>query len=102
MVRELDWMRLALADDMALRIGPIQLDGTIRGGDGEAGQLDIRGDTWSAAPRAMTSVATAATSLLTGQLGVVEVWKSGQLQARHGLKMYWRSKGLMLAWRLEF
>ena len=102
MHRELDWMRLALSDDMALRVGPMQLDGSVRDADGQAGQIDIREDMWSATPRAMTSVATAATSLLTGGLGVFEVWRGGQMRARHGVKMFWRRRGVMLAWRLEF
>jgi hypothetical protein len=102
MHRELDWVRLTLADDFALRLGPTQLDGTLRGWDGESGQIDIRNDVWTAAPRAMTSMATAATSLLTSGLSVFEVWKGGRILARHGVRMYWRSRGLMLAWRVEF
>ncbi len=101
MHRELDWVRLTLSDDMALRLGPLQLDGTVRGWDGDA-QIDIRSDIWSAAPGAVSSVATAATSLLTSGISVFEVWKRGRVQARHGLRMYWRSRGLMLAWRVEF
>ena len=102
MHRELDWVRLTLADDMGLRLGPLQLDGTIRGWDGGDGQIDIRSDLWSATPRAVSSVATAATSLLTSGISVFEVWKGGHVHARHGLRMYWRSRGLMLAWRVEF
>jgi hypothetical protein len=102
MHRELDWVRLSLADDFALRLGPTQLDGSVRGWDGAAAQIDIRSDVWTAAPRAMTSVATAATSLLTSGISVFEVWKGGRMVARHGVRMYWRSRGLMLAWRVEF
>jgi hypothetical protein len=102
MHRELDWTRLALSDDMALRVGPLQLDGSVRGMENEQGQIDIREDMWAATPRAMTSVATAATSLLTSGLGVFEVWRGGHMRARHGVKMFWRRRGVMLAWRLEF
>jgi hypothetical protein len=90
---EMDWLRLSLEDDLPFRLMSVRpfSDG-----------IDIRDDLWAATPRALTSVATAATSLVTSGISVFEVWRGGKLRMRHGMRMYWRSRGVKLAWRIEF
>ena len=90
---ELNWLRLSLEDDLPFRLMSVRP---------YPGNVDIRDDLLTATPRALTSVATVATSLVTSGISVFEVWRGGKLRTRHGMRLYWRSRGMKLAWRIEF
>lgn len=96
--RELTWSRMVLAEDYGWRLASqnnrFRLP-TLQG-------IDQRDDLWLAAPRALTSVASAATSLLTSGISVFDVLRGGRIMQRHSMRAYFKSRGLKLVWRVEF
>lgn len=98
--RDLAWTRLILADDLSLD----------RGSTGEETQrpesmlqgIDLRGDLWTMTPRALTSVASLASALMTQGLSVWEVRQGTRVRQRHTVRAFYKSRGLKVVWRIEF
>lgn len=92
---ELDWSRLALADDLGSPgVRSIMLP--------VLPAVDLRDEPWNTTPRALPAVASAIGSAVTRGFSVLEVVKDRRLRQRHRVSAYFRSRGLQLAWRMQF
>jgi hypothetical protein len=100
--RDLVWSRLSLADDAPDQPLEPGLDMTVLRASSLFAGIDPRQDLWTATPGAMTSVATAATSLMTRGMSMFEVLRGGKIRQRHTIRCFFRSSGIKLAWRIEF
>lgn len=83
--RELEWTQRALVD-------PPRASERWAGGDG----LE------PPSPHAWSTMATATARLVTRGLGILEVHEDHRLRRRHTLLGYFRSRGVNVAWRVEF
>ena len=52
--------------------------------------------------RGRVRAATSGVKLSLSDVRLQGVWRGGKLRTRHGMRLYWRSRGMKLAWRIEF
>jgi len=97
--RELNWARWILADDAATT--PDAVSPTLPRA-AWLGLSDLRADHWQARPVAITTTASAVGSMLVAGLPVLGVIKNGKLRQKHFVRGFFRSRGVMLVWRIEF
>jgi hypothetical protein len=93
------WSRITLSDDADL----VQASAPgARSFSLLHANIDMRNDLWLATPRAMTSVASAVGSMVTGGISVVDVWRGNHLRQRHSMRAFFRTSGIKLVWKIEF
>lgn len=94
---ELTWARWMMAEDVAT---PTLSPTLPRGPWLEL--ADLRSDTWTARPVAITTTASALGSMVTAGMPFLRVVKNGKLRQRHCLRAFFKSRGVSLVWRIEF
>lgn len=97
--RELQWSRLSLSEESSLSLS----DSTfVNPRAAELPFMDLRSELWLSSPLALTSLATAASSLITSGISVFDVWRGNRLRQRHSVRGYFKSRGLKISWRVRF
>ncbi len=97
--RELEWSRLALSEESELSL----TDGSLVTPRATVLPfMDLRSELWLSSPLAVTSLATAASSLITSGISVFDVWRGNRLRQRHSVRAYFKSRGLKISWRVRF